>query len=495
MTMSSRRANGTPPYEKMLTADALLIIGLILLSFGLGLSFYHVPTVPQDNVTSLIVENGYSQNVSFQLNQGDTLLVGVKPFALANLTLVLTRDSDPKPLLTKKAGSSGSLVNFTYKVNASAEYNVFVIENLTDPSNKPTYCDIEIMSIVTLSSPLRPYVAYGIALVCVSLVSLVYTRKIRVKAKNVEEWSEWRGYVLPVVFLISSIGFALLSSWFIITSPSQLGVVEALLLVVFSAANVYSLLVAVTTSQGKPLLVFQRSLLVAVVVWIATMSLLIYLLPSVVGSGLYYWNPSAFLTSLEGLSNMGATLFQIESLLAILVVFYCLSFHYGNQRAFTYMLEIETVEAGTLKGLSRELESALRKNNLERFFSKLKEVDLESSVFLFFLLSDHTASRVNSFTYHSAIAERRNVFSKDIYERKPVEKVLEPLGLIKIIGGERLKTFKLQTSRPNVVRLVNLFKESEKKGQKDKVSEWAGVNLLRERRMKYSGLTERKESA
>nr|MDO8099163.1 hypothetical protein [Candidatus Njordarchaeota archaeon] len=494
-SVSSRKGDRSFPYEKMLMADAFLIVGFTLLSFGLGLSFYHVPVIPQDEAGNyLSLENSYSQNFSFQLEQGDTLLVGVKAYAPVNLTLLLTHDVNPQPLLVLRAGASVSLINFSYRATVAGEYKVIVFENTTDPSNRATYCDFEIMSIVALSSPVRPYPFYGIVLVCAGLLSLVYSKKTGMKVREVEEWFEWSGYILPVVFLISSIGFALLSSWFIVTSPSQIGVVEGVLLVMFSAANVYSLLVAVTTSQGRSLLLFLRSILVASIAWIAIVSLLIYLLPSIISSGLYYWDPSVFLSSLETLANMGSTLFQVESLVAMLVVFYCLSFHYGNQRAFSYLLEVEAVEAGTLKGLSRKLDGALRKKDLEEFFNRLREEDLEASVFLFFLLSDHIASRINSFTYHSAIAERRSIFSKDIYDRKPVEKVLEPLGLMKVIGGERFKTFKLRSNRPNVIRLLNLFKESDNKGEKDKVAEWAGVTLLRERRMKYSGLTREKES-
>lgn len=493
-SLSSRKGERGFPYEKVLIADAFLIIGFTLLSFGLGLSFYHVPVVPQDNVTSLIFENSYSQNFSFQLGEGDTLLVGVKSYATANLTLLLTHGVDPQPLLVLMASASSSLVNFSYRATGAGEYKVIVFENLTDPSNRATYCDVEVMSITALSSPVRPYLVYGITLVCAGLISLIYSRKTRVKVSEAKEWSEWRSYALPTVFLVSSIGFALLSSWFITISPSQMGITEDVLLLVFSAANVYSLLVAMTTLQGGSLLVFLRTLLIAIIVWIATVSLLIYLLPSIFASSLYYWDPLVFLKSLQGLANMGSTLFQVETLVIILVIFYCLSFHYGNQRVYSCLLEVQAVEAGTLKGLFRKLESTLRKKNLEEFFNRLREEDLEASVFLFFLLSDHIASGVNSFTYHSAIADRREIFSKDIYERKPVEKVLQPLGYMKVIGEERFKTFKLQTNRPSVSRLVALFKEIGNRGEKEDLARWAGVSLLKERRKKYSGLTKEKES-
>jgi hypothetical protein len=376
----------------------------------------------------------------------------------------------------------------------SGEYRVTVFENLMAPSNRAVYCDVEVMSIITLSYPFRPYLVYGIGLVCAGFASLVYSRRIAVNIRKGAEWSDWRSYSLPTVFLISSIGFALLAAWFIVTNSSQTGAVQGVLLVAFSATNVYSLLVSMTTLRGRSLLFFLRALLIAALVWIATVSLLIYLLPTFLTSSLYNLAPAVFLNSLQALAGIGSTIFQIETLLAILVFLYCMSFHYGNQRAYRHLLDVEAIEAGTLTGLLKKLESALRERNLELFFRMLREKDLESAVLLFFLLSDHVESRANSFTYHGAIMDRRDIFSKDIYERKPVETVLQPLGLVRVTGGERFKAFRLQADRPNTNRLIALFKELTSKGKKDDIAGWAGVHILRERRMKYAGLKKTENS-
>ncbi|WXG46242.1 MAG: hypothetical protein WED05_06190 [Candidatus Atabeyarchaeum deiterrae] len=475
----------------MLVADAFFIIGCILLSFGAGFSFYHIPAEAIDDVIPLIVENNYSQNFSTYLSPGDTLSIGVKPYAAANLTLVLL-DPGSNPLWSIEANYAGSPLNLTYNADGAGNYMVIVFENLSKSSNKPVYCEVEIMSVLAPSSSIRPYIIYGIVLILIGFASVVYSRKTGVKVKDVEEWHNWRSYFLPSLFLASTIGFALISSTYLSMSYIQVSPMESVILVVFPALNVFTLLFGMGTLQGRPLQIFRKALFVAILAWIIIPSLVMYLIPYVVASNLYNWNPDLFVRSVQSLAGMNSALFGIETLVVIVVIAYGLSLQYSKHRVYGYILEVEAIEPGNLDSLMRRLGSALGKNSLEEFFKKLREQDLETSVFLYFLLSDYVESGVNSFTYHGVIADRRNVFSKDIYERKPAEKILRPLGYLRVIGEDRFKTFSLQTERPSVSRLTALFKSVTKRDGKESIEKWAGVNLLKERRRKYSGLTKEK---
>jgi hypothetical protein len=142
----------------------------------------------------------------------------------------------------------------------------------------------------------------------------------------------------------------------------------------------------------------------------------------------------------------------------------------------------------------KKLENSLAKKNLEEFFEKLRNHDLEASAFLYFILSDHVNSGTSSFTYHSTISDRREVFSKDIYERDPAQKVLQPLGYLKISGEGRFKKFQLQADKPIVNRLITLYRNTATTAEKSSLAKWAGVDLLRQRRMRYSGLLKEDES-
>jgi hypothetical protein len=191
---------------------------------------------------------------------------------------------------------------------------------------------------------------------------------------------------------------------------------------------------------------------------------------------------------MQGLATMSTVFLEVETLLVIIVLAYCLSYRYGRHRIFSYQLETEVVEAGTVGGLMKKLESSLGKKDLEDFFRKLRDRDLEASAFLYFVLSDRVDSGISSFTYHSIISDRREIFSKDIYERDPAQKILQPLGYLKVSGKGRFKTYQLQVDKPIVNRLIALFKNIATTTEKDNLAKWAGVYMLKQRRMRYSGL-------
>jgi hypothetical protein len=267
-----------------------------------------------------------------------------------------------------------------------------------------------------------------------------------------------------------------------------------ILLAVFPALNSFSLLVGVITLQGKPLLIFLRGLLLSIATWILSMSVLVYLLPPAFLGYSYTWDLNVFLRSMQGLATLNSVFLEVETILVVLVLAYCLSYRYGRHRIYTYQLDIEVVETGTLSGLMKKLENSLAKKNLEEFFEKLRNHDLEASAFLYFILSDHVNSGTSSFTYHSTISDRREVFSKDIYERDPAQKVLQPLGYLKISGEGRFKKFQLQADKPIVNRLITLYRNTATTAEKSSLAKWAGVDLLRQRRMRYSGLLKEDES-
>ena len=473
-------------YEKMLVADTFLIIGCILLSFGLGLGFYSVPIKAQDSVTTLDSSNTYSQNLLIHLDRGDILVIGVKPYALANVSLLLV-DPNSHPIAEYQPTEPGAILNFTYTTTASGEYVVQVLENLTDPANRAVNCQLEAMSIVSLIDPARPYIIYGLILVVVGIVSLLFSRRVSVRTRDPGEWYEPRGYILPSLLLVSTIGFAALFSIYMLNGYTQLGTIGDVLLVAFSALNICALLLGATTLQDKPLMVFLRSLFICIAVWFATLSILVALLPSVFLQSTPYWDLGVFLASMEGLASLNSAFSQIVTLVVILVIAYCLSYRYGKHRIYSYQVEAELVDAGTLRELLRELETAIGRKDLGEFFRKLKDKDLEASVFLFYILSDHANTGTTSFTYHSIISDRRDVFSKDIYERDPAQKTLKPLGFLKVSGAGRFRRHRLQIREPMVNRLINLFKEEVEKGDMDSLSKSAGADLLKERRMRYAG--------
>jgi hypothetical protein len=486
-SVNERKSGKSFSYEKMLIADTFLIIGCILISFGAGLSFYYTPIAAQDTVTTLAADNNYSNNFTMHLDQGDRLVLGAQPYALANLTLVL-ESTDSKPILVYMTSEAGALLNLTFVATVSGNYGIVVLENLTTTSNRGLDCDVGIMSILVLGSPARPYLVYGIALILVGLVALLYSRRSGIKSGKLEGWYDRKDYFLPSLLVLSAIGFASLFSMYVALGSDQFGELGNILLVVFSAMNAYSLLVGVITLQGKPLLVFLRALLLSIVAWILSASILIDLLPSVLLEYSYTWDLGLFLRSMQGLSAMDSIFVEVEAILAVVVLVYCLSYRYGRHRIYTYQLDVELVEAGTLSGVAKKLGNSLGKKDLEGFFVKLRSQDLEASVFLYYILLDHINSGTNSFTYHSTIAERREVFSKDIYERDPAQKILQPLGYLKVSGEGRFKTYQLRVDQPIVGKLIALYRSAVSPEEKSNLSRWAGVDQLKQRRMRYSGL-------
>jgi hypothetical protein len=483
----SDRKRGRSSYEKMLVADTFLIIGCILISFGAGLSVYYAPITAQDTVTPLSIDNNYSNNLTIHLDPGDRLLLGVKPYALANLTLVLD-GTDSKPILVYTTSEPGSFLNLTYSATISGSYRIVVLENLTTPSNTGIDCQIEVMSLQILGTPSRPYLVYGILLIIVGLVSLLYSRRSGIRTGELEEWHSTGDYALPSLLIASAIGFASLFTSYAVLGPSPFGSLGDILLIVIPALNVCSLLVGTITLQGRSLHIFLRALLVSIALWILSVSILAYLLPSTLLGYSYTWDLNLFLRAMQGLDTLNSTFIEIETILAIVVLAYCLCYRYGRHRIYTFQLGVESVEAGTLSGTAKKLKNALGKKDLEGFFEKLRNQDLEASVFLYFVMLDHAKSGINSFTYHRTISDRREVFSKDIYERDPAQKVLQPLGYLRVSGEGRFKIFQLRVDNPIVSRLIELYKNAASTMNETSLAKWAGVDLLKQRRMRYSGL-------
>jgi hypothetical protein len=492
-SLSERKSRRSISYEKMLVADTFLIIGFILISFGAGLSFYYTPIAAADTGTTLSADNSYSYNFTIHLDQGDRLVLGVQPSTPANLTLVLD-GTDSKPILTYMTSEPGSLLNLTFAATIPGNYRIVVLENLTTTSNRGVDCDVGIMSIQVLGGPARPYLVYGIALIIVGLLALLYSRRSGIKTGELEGWYNRRDYVLPSLLVVSTIGFVSLFSTYVALGVDRFGELGDILLVAFSALNAFSLLVGVITLQGKPLLVFLRALLLSIVSWILGASILINLLPSVLLGYSLTWDLSLFLKSMQGLAAMDSIFVEVEAILAIVVLVYCLSYRYGRHQIYTYQLDVELVEAGTLSGVAKKLGTSLGKKDLQGFFEKLRSQDLEASVFLYYILFDHVNSGTNSFTYHRTIAERREVFSKDIYERDPAQKILQPLGYLRVSGEGRFKTFQLRADQPIVSKLIALYRGATSITEKSDLSKWAGVDLLKQRRMRYSGLLKEEES-
>jgi len=420
------------------------------------------------------------------LDQGDRLLLGIKPYALANLSLVLF-DVGAQPVVSLQTSEVGAFLNLTYLASARGDYAIHVLENLTDPSNRAVSCELEIMLVVFPVDPVRPYVLYGIALVGFGLVALVYSKRAGVKTKYRGEWYEPRSYLLPALFLGSTIGFALIFSMYVLVGSSLSGTLSDALLVAFSALNICSLLIGIVALHEKPLIVFLETLLISIAVWFGTLGLLVILLPSILVQSAPYWDPGVFLRTMGGLTALNSAFYQVTAIAVIMVIAYCLSFRYGKHRVYSYQVDTEIVEAGTLKELLRKLEGSIGRKNLEEFFQELREKDLEASAFLFFLMSEHTKTGTNSFSYHSVIAHRRDVFSKDIYERDPAQKILQPLGLLRVSGKGRFKRYKLLVGNPIVNRLIVIFKGISEKGGLESLAEWSGVEMLRQRRMRYAG--------
>ncbi|MEM2907117.1 MAG: hypothetical protein QW739_03455, partial [Candidatus Odinarchaeota archaeon] len=105
---------------------------------------------------------------------------------------------------------------------------------------------------------------------------------------------------------------------------------------------------------------------------------------------------------------------------------------------------------------------------------------------LYIVIREYVDKGVCEFTYHKLITEYGDLFNKKLYERKPVELILTPLGFVEQPLG-RFKFFKLNTEVQEIKFIVKSLNRPKGLDFAKMLEAASGIEELRTRKLKFSG--------
>ncbi len=459
------------------------LIGVILLASGLSLTLYHrVASVEVTGFYTVSLENGYSFNMTLLLNKGDRLLIYISPLKQVNYSLTIENSFEIMFLNAVQIDKT-LLVN----VNFTEPHIILVSEH---PPFQYTQIRFEIIRFT--STPSYNYIFLGVPLTVTGLtLSFTGLREFKFFRKRLGNGLRFNlaEFSLIAVFLLSYAFMTLLLPDFIISVIFQ-NWVTIILLIFFSTVNMISVYRCSMKFTGEKSRLFSILLTALAYLWVSTS--IILLLQSQILVLEYYEPGSIIVFNLirEFTLNYSIIYFQIMIFNLIPSVFYIhLSYSWlqGSYLEYSTGLNQPPVEENPLTVLKNNLTASLNKRDLAGFFNLLKEASLEASVILFLVVREYVEGGGFEFTYHKLILEYSGLFNKKLYERKPVERVLIPLGFIKPSSG-RVKIFRLNTGLEEVGFIVNLLNTAIDNNVLSLVEAAAGVGELRERKIKFSGV-------
>ncbi len=458
------------------------LLGIILLAAGLPLTLYNrCLAVEVSGVYTASFENSYSFNITVFLNQGDRLLLYISPLKQVNYSLTVKNSWESIVLNSTPLDKTLLIqVNFT-------ELHTLLVRELPPFQ----YAQIRFEVIRFTNTPLYNYIFIGLPLtVAGATLSFTGFRSVKfLKGASQTAGDLSIKYLSTLIlFLLSYISMALILPNFIIDVIFQ-NWFTIILLISLSLINIISVYkISINFASGKfrflPLLLLSLAYL-----W---MPLSITLLLQSQLLVFNYYEPNNILSFNlihEFTLNYTSIYFQMILFILIPPVFYVyLSSTILQSRYFEQSAELnrKPVEENTLLSLKNSLIDSINNRDLVEFFNLLKNISLEAAAILFIIVKDYVERKIREFTYHKLISEYNELFNKKLYERKPVELILSPLGFINQSYG-RFKIFQLNTEIKEVNFIVNQLSLFKAESKLSILESAAGLNELRERKIRFSG--------
>jgi len=347
-----------------------------------------------------------------------------------------------------------------------------------------------------LEHPLRPYLIYGITLIIIGLSLTFFIIKNIVLNVKWRSRPKYQSRELLFIFIsIAPIPIMIISlNQFI---PNIISGENIQLFILFGCSTISLGTSYYTTGllKNEKLLTYSWIILALSFVWSLFSNLNISTASYQLLNQLNLNDPNEVYVSQYWLARLESVFFQIELFIILIHIFYVFLAAYENirsQEQIAVLLEKETKKE-PFSPVKRKLETLINKKDLNNFFNQLSEVDIEASS-IFFCILKESLHENKTFTYNIIVNSFHKFFSKNIYERKPVERILKPLNLVTMTGG-KIKYFRLNTHNPYVKKLLDLFKQFENDTEKiHQLMEYAGLNKLKERKEKFTSSVKEKNS-
>ncbi|MHA1238916.1 MAG: hypothetical protein ACTSSJ_06775 [Candidatus Odinarchaeia archaeon] len=458
----------------------LVIIGGAIFTIGLGFIFYNVSgRLEERGVIYLTSENSYTYNETIYFNKGDITDIYIRSYNTVNLTCNILDENGTVVSQAQVYLNNSLSVNFTAPY--SGEYLLII--------NSTAYTTVKLYFLTFLSSPNKPYFLYGCILIILSSFLLAVPVKTLFKKKEQNIYFEEYEPKEIILILVSvlPISFTLLFLTQLLPTLVAGNFIPLFLILLFSVSSLALSYVVTSILKGKKLLEYSWLLLFLALMWSFLANFTFSNISSQILDNVVLMDPNIVYVSEYWLDHLDSVFFQLEIFILLIHTFYSFLSVYENMRAREHTMELITGKEEDVATiiLRRKLKNMIAKKKIHEFFEEIKKIDIEASGILLCLLKD-SLNEASSFTYNRLITDYNEFFSKNLYERKPVERVLAPLELVKITG-EKIKHMRLNTEKPEVKKLINIFKQVyQNKEDSLLLEKAAGLDQLKIRKEKFT---------
>ncbi|MHA1410602.1 MAG: hypothetical protein ACTSQY_09920 [Candidatus Odinarchaeia archaeon] len=474
-------------HRKSFKLGIFAFIGCILFTVGIGFTLYHNPLATNSNsLYFLSLENNYTANITLSLNAGEQVLLHISPFSNINYTLTIL-NSEGVVLIKNSTELTTGILNII--INSSDVY-LFSLSEL--PPFEYTQLLFEIF--ITLNYPAYSFITVGVPLILGGiLLTVLGYKEINFLRKKIDIYYHFEKkelllivgamttYALTLVLIHGFLSDILLSNWLMVTLFVALTIVN--IIIVYETSIIF---------KENKLRIFTIFLLLLAYTW----PIISFILVSETGRMIFNFYISGYLTDFSlirsFMANYRSLYFQTLVFILIIPTFYVSISYTQGANALNAIEELE--EKIKSRNLTEDftifkniLTTPLRKGDLTAFFLELSENNIEASALLYLFIKEYVVKKTNTFTYNKMLIEHKDLFNKKLYDRKPVETLLLPLGYVNVSEG-RFKFFSLNLESEEIRRIISLFSKIEDSDSISELESAAGLSKLKDRKLRYSGL-------
>lgn len=461
-------------------------IGVLVFALGLGFTLFQPRLdTSQNNIYFLSLENQYTANITLSLENNDRLLLYISPIKNVNYNLSI-RDSTGIILALNSTQITDKTLELS--INKTDTYTLTVSE--TPPLK---YTQLNFDAVTLLSQPPSPYIVLGLPLLlagaALSLIGLKEIGFFRPKSGLYYRYTLKELSLISFSIILFAVALVLLASFLIdLVIGNWLNITLLVFLLILNFTLVYE--VSLTLKEDK-LRLFSITLFALAYIWIPISFTLIDQSQLIIYNSYSLFDEAAFTQIKIFSSNYGNLYYQTLLFIILIPLFYVYLGYNQGKTALTAIFEkMEKMKISPLDAdlnlLREQLIYHLGKGDVKSFFATLKGKSIEASAILYLTIKSYVENKLAEVTYHKLILDYSDLFNKKLYERKPFERVLEPLRFIDR-AGERFKVFRLNTELEEIKTVAQFLSRLGDDAALKEFEECSGVSDLRDRKTRFSG--------
>ncbi|MHA1754962.1 MAG: hypothetical protein ACTSYR_05555 [Candidatus Odinarchaeia archaeon] len=473
--------------NKINTLGFLAIIGCVLFTLGIGLAFYNQNvTATSNSLYALSLENNYQVNISLSFDANDRVIIQVSPFEDLNYSITVY---NPSSTILQENLSGKSIKLISLVVNETDSYIISISELST---YKYSLISIRVGFLSSKLNP--PFLMLSIPIIISGIfLSFIGLKEINLLRKKTVFYYDFspKELLLTSGTIVSFILQVVVLNYFIdeVALQDMFGIIIVIITTLF---NIIITFTASNTLKGNKLWLFSIMLLGLSFIWPIITFLILSYSKNIIFEYLFYGILTDFSSLMDLLVNYSSVYFQLAFfILTISLLYFTIGVNQGKEAVkeiLNFEEKFRKEKFYTLTVLKTKLLKAVKKTGILAFFKELSDFNLEASAVLYLMLKEYALNNNNQFTYHKLISEHRDIFNKKLYERNPVEEILEPLELVEKEVG-RFKVFKLNTRNNLISKILEKLENILNTDELSHLETIVGLDKIRERKIRFSGLS------